>query len=527
MQAVGACMDTANGDCSNMHMLNPDSANSGRLSVTDNIFANSNATTEQGLSVNEVDAAQYNDRVIAVEQSVTHLGLMYKIVCITTPFFLKKNFYTCYFEKFLKDAMLETAIELFLKKIVIMRNLHFYLQKKKKRSRIKKYIKKIKKKRMKNHGPNYLDAVATYEPNVVSWNKKYDSELTLYWNDTWVFIYLNDGTFWLDHPLCVLNKADWVTSEQVEAARLFVEYVTQKEKLQEMLQYGIRPTENSGITDITCCNSIITKNFGADPTQNIETTPLIAYPTATVMTEIVKVWHKIKRPSCISLVLDTSGYPKSRLKYSQFAIQNFINSTQSYDYLEGFVFNWSGNGYTKSAYHGKKEDIGDSLSNWFSHLSASGGTPLFRTLLAAWESITAVKTNNLQNGTQCNYGIIVLTDGVDTASTLDEQKELRAKYPDTVQEAVDSNMIHMYPVLIGEQSDAQTTYMWNLANNFNMNFSNKLVFLNFFIKYKFFFLRLICYLSSVLNKTRAFEVLLRIMFLTEALLTLYLHKINF
>ncbi|ETO21761.1 von Willebrand factor type A [Reticulomyxa filosa] len=214
---------------------NPDSSNSGRLSVIDNIFAHTNATTEQGLSLSEVDAAQYNDRVIAVEQSVTHLG-MYVCVCVLIIYLLCALFFFFFFFWF---CSIDTDLLA----------------------------------RMKHHGPNYLDAVATYESNVALWNKEFESELRYYWNDTWVFIYLSDGTFWVDQPLCVLDKADWATSEQVEAARLFVEFASQKDKLQEMLQYGIRPYEGSGITDITCCNSIITKKYGTDPPKTLRPLP--------------------------------------------------------------------------------------------------------------------------------------------------------------------------------------------------------------------------------------------------------------
>ena len=152
----------------------PDESNSGRLSVVANMLALSDATSDDGLSLNDVEQAVNDSDVIALEQAVVHLG------------------------------KIDTAI----------------LQ------------------RMLEHGPTYIHAVANYESNVINWNLDYAVEMSQ-WTDDWVFVYLADGTFWINHPLCVLDQADWVSEEQKEAAMQFTQWATRKDNLQELLQYGM------------------------------------------------------------------------------------------------------------------------------------------------------------------------------------------------------------------------------------------------------------------------------------------------
>ena len=61
-------------------------------------------------------------------------------------------------------------------------------------------------------GPEFLDAVTTYEKNVIGFNKKYQSRELL------VSIYPQDGTVIAEHPFAIMDQAPWVDSNQVEAA---------------------------------------------------------------------------------------------------------------------------------------------------------------------------------------------------------------------------------------------------------------------------------------------------------------------
>ena len=56
-----------------------------------------------------------------------------------------------------------------------------------------------------------------------------------------VFVFPSEGTFWSSHPYCVMDKTDWVTAEQAEAANQFFDFLNARE-LQEMaVQHLLRP----------------------------------------------------------------------------------------------------------------------------------------------------------------------------------------------------------------------------------------------------------------------------------------------
>src|SRR5207247_562178 len=70
---------------------------------------------------------------------------------------------------------------------------------------------------MARHGPDYLHVVSSYEEPAVRLNLERGKELR------WplAFVFPSEGTFWSNHPYCVLDGADWVTAEQAEGARMF------------------------------------------------------------------------------------------------------------------------------------------------------------------------------------------------------------------------------------------------------------------------------------------------------------------
>jgi ABC-type Fe3+ transport system substrate-binding protein len=86
-----------------------------------------------------------------------------------------------------------------------------------------------------SYGPSVYDFVTVYEATAIGQIEnavgKY-GELRLYYPP---------ATSLSDHPFCILD-ADWVTPERAEAARLFLDFLTDRE-MQELalLDYGFRP----------------------------------------------------------------------------------------------------------------------------------------------------------------------------------------------------------------------------------------------------------------------------------------------
>ncbi|NTU66052.1 MAG: glycosyltransferase, partial [Chloroflexi bacterium] len=79
---------------------------------------------------------------------------------------------------------------------------------------------------MAKQGPGYIHAVATFESDTIQTNQERSSELRF----PLVFIFPAEGTFWGDHPYCILDKAEWVSPEQAEAGAIFLDYLLSKDQ---------------------------------------------------------------------------------------------------------------------------------------------------------------------------------------------------------------------------------------------------------------------------------------------------------
>ena len=93
---------------------------------------------------------------------------------------------------------------------------------------------------MVQRGPSYLHAVNTNEAEVLKTNAKYGNLLPF----QLVFIFPAHGTFWAQHPYCILDAA-WVTKEQHEAARLYEDYLLAPEQQALAVDKGLRPADQS------------------------------------------------------------------------------------------------------------------------------------------------------------------------------------------------------------------------------------------------------------------------------------------
>ncbi len=86
-----------------------------------------------------------------------------------------------------------------------------------------------------SYGPSVYDFVTVYEATAIG---QIENAVGKYGE---LRIYYPPATSLSDHPFCIL-EADWVTEERAEAARLFLDFLTERE-LQELalMEYGFRP----------------------------------------------------------------------------------------------------------------------------------------------------------------------------------------------------------------------------------------------------------------------------------------------
>jgi ABC-type Fe3+ transport system substrate-binding protein len=89
------------------------------------------------------------------------------------------------------------------------------------------------------YGPSTFDMVTVYEATAI---EQAENAVGRYGE---LRVYYPPAILWSDHPFCVLN-ADWVTSQQTEAATLFINFLTSKDAQELALQkYGFRPVDKS------------------------------------------------------------------------------------------------------------------------------------------------------------------------------------------------------------------------------------------------------------------------------------------
>jgi hypothetical protein len=88
-----------------------------------------------------------------------------------------------------------------------------------------------------SYGPSFYDFVAVYEATAIG---QIENAVGKYGE---LHIYYPPATSLSDHPFCVL-QADWVTAEKADAAKLFLDFLTDEEMQQvALMEHGFRPVD--------------------------------------------------------------------------------------------------------------------------------------------------------------------------------------------------------------------------------------------------------------------------------------------
>jgi len=93
--------------------------------------------------------------------------------------------------------------------------------------------------KMVSYGPSTFDMVTVYEATAI---EQADNAVGRYGE---LRVYYPPAMLWSDHPFCLLN-ADWVSPQQAQAAKLFIDYLTSQPAQQSaLMKYGFRPVDSS------------------------------------------------------------------------------------------------------------------------------------------------------------------------------------------------------------------------------------------------------------------------------------------
>ncbi|KAJ3119752.1 hypothetical protein HK098_005196 [Nowakowskiella sp. JEL0407] len=309
---------------------------------------------------------------------------------------------------------------------------------------------------MARRGLTYLHAVSTYEANVIQFNINNPSQERL------VFIYPSDGTFWSENPLCVLTG----DSQKAGALRKFREFALSRDSQVKLVQNGLRPIPS--FADISLTNtpgSLFTQSNGVLASKTIENVKQIPYPSSETMQTVINVWKTVKKSSVSLLVIDTSGSMTSRsngitsIAAVQSAASAYISAMLPQDYLAILQFSGSSKLLTPAGSTGSSTNISTFAitSSWRSNaikqvndMLADGNTLLYDSISQASDIMNGFRNADKAANINRNYGIIVMTDGHDTAST---KYKSSAALTNSLPDGSESDQVHIFTIGFGDDID--------------------------------------------------------------------------
>jgi len=264
---------------------------------------------------------------------------------------------------------------------------------------------------MARNGPQFLHAVSAFEEGVVRVNVERSKDLR------WplVFVFPADGTFWGDHPYCILDGASWVKKEQVEAARAFRDFLTAKQGQSLAVASYLRPLDQSIAVDST-----LSLANGTDPAARVQTVLPLEFPDAKASAAIIDQFLVTKRKATVLLVLDVSGSMNGQsIRAATEATDAFLKRLYPQDRVGLIAFN---NQVTTVSGIEQVSAVSESLSRRVLDLAAGGGTDLYGAVCAAETMIDEARHHDQSAGDSRLYGIVVLSDGADTSGSMSENR---------------------------------------------------------------------------------------------------------
>ncbi len=281
-------------------------------------------------------------------------------------------------------------------------------------------------------GEGYMDAVTTYEKEVIAYNRTNAQKM----QEPLVAAYPQDGTTVAGHPFAIMDGAEWVTPEQVQAAKIFRQFLLSPEQQQALLRTGMRPADPN-----VRLASPIEPSFGANAEATVNA---IEVPETLVLQQIQKVWGDVKKHAMIAVVFDKSGSMSGeKIIAASKGATEFVKLMHGQDTLVWMPFD--DRVYMRT--QGLQSEVGEQLVGEIGSTPASGGTALYDAVAKAYHLLEEKRKTF---GTDVRYGIVVLSDGKDTNSTEMSLPQLEAMLRPSER---DPHGIQIHTIGIGADAD--------------------------------------------------------------------------
>lgn len=265
---------------------------------------------------------------------------------------------------------------------------------------------------MASFGPSYLHATSAFEEGTVRFNAERKEDLR------WplVFVFPEEGTFWSDQPYCILDGADWVSGEEAEAARLFLDFLRSDAIQAEAGRHYVRPLDPT-----TPLGPLLTLDNGTTPSASRDTVPDFEIPGPDVSDSIIDQFMNTKRKATIVLVVDTSGSMQqdNRIGTATTATVAFLRRLDPRDRVGLVTFSGE---VDRLVQIDAVKDVGESTTQLVSSLLADGGTNLHAAVCEATRMISEEQLKDQAALDNRLYGIVLLSDGEDTVNEVSETR---------------------------------------------------------------------------------------------------------
>jgi Ca-activated chloride channel homolog len=257
---------------------------------------------------------------------------------------------------------------------------------------------------MAARGPAFLHVASAFEEGTMRMNAEKAAQLR------WplVFVFPADGTFWSDHPYCVLDGSGWVTPDEAEAARMFLAHLTSPAVQAEAANHFVRPLNG----DIPS-GSALARTGGTDLAASPATIPALSIPSPEVSDAIIDQFFNTKRKATIILALDISGSMSGEaIVAATRSTAEFLGRLHPKDRVGLIAFNEMVQELTPIS---PVSEVVEGLQAQVLGLPADGGTNLHGAVCRAAELLREAQAKDIAAGENRLYGIVVLSDGRDTA----------------------------------------------------------------------------------------------------------------
>lgn len=282
-------------------------------------------------------------------------------------------------------------------------------------------------------GTDYLDFVALEENDLIYINQ---GKTAIQPPEKLVALYPKEGTFWHEHPMGIVN-ADWVTTEQREAARVFVDFMLTEPVQLVVMENGFRPAN----PNVPLAFPFVPENGIA-----VDGPPeVLDIPAPEVIAEIQQSWAFVKKQADVLLVIDVSGSMESDDKIGQAraAAEAFVNALEVDNRVGLLVF--SDQVATRPQVPlDRLESNKANLLGTIRNLRAGGGTELFQAIARAVEIMDESEGDNRIRA------VVFLSDGQDTGTQGFTLQNATAAITAT---RTDANPVIVIPVAYGSDAD--------------------------------------------------------------------------